>query len=523
LEEGRLSASLIHFWPGNAIRIRTAEAAPTQEWIHVTMTYDGSSKAAGLSLYLNGVEADSVVVRDHLIKNITGSGGDHITIGERFRDRGFKKGRVDEFMVFDRELTAIEVVALKDEHDLNEFLDSEIHRSSSGQKRLLEYYLNRVDAEVSAQKETVRQKRKELFEYTDGRNEIMVMQELEAPRSTYLLNRGAYDAPTGEPLQPGTPAFLSPFPEDQPRNRLGLAKWLTDSRNPLTTRVVVNRFWQMLFGRGLVGTPEDFGSQGEVPEYLDLVDWLAQEFIRLQWDTKALIKTMVMSHTYRQSSDADPALIERDPQNRMLSRGPRFRLTAEMLRDNALAVSGLLVERIGGPSVKPYEVQVSFKPMKPDDGEGLYRRSLYTYWKRTGPAPVMMAFDASKRDVCSVRRERTSTPLQALVLLNDPQMTEAARVLAESLYLKHSEDKDSLIREVFLLLTSREVTRQESSILRQLLIEQADYFRKHPDRVASFLNIGHTKSEQSSLNEQVAATTVLVQTLMNFDECVIKR
>ena len=232
------------------------------------------------------------------------------------------------------------------------------------------------------------------------------------PRTTYLLKRGAYNL-RDEEVTATTPEVLTTFPEDVPANRLGLSHWLTDPDHPLTARVAVNRFWQIMFGEGLVRTPEDFGRQGQAPTHPELLDWLASDFVRHQWDTKRLLKMIVMSSTYRQSSQASSEVVQRDPTNQWLARAPSYRLSAEMLRDNALAVGGLLVERQGGPPSKPYDLEVSFKPVKRDKGEGLYRRSLYTYWKRTGPAPAMMTLDASKRDVCRVKRERTSSPIQA--------------------------------------------------------------------------------------------------------------
>ena len=256
------------------------------------------------------------------------------------------------------------------------------------------------------------------------------MRELPTRRTSYLLVRGNYDDP-GEPVYPDTPVALGGRPL-QPANRLGLARWLTQPKgHPLTARVQVNRIWQMLFGYGLVRTPEDFGRQGERPTHPKLLDWLAEDFVQHGWDIRRLIKQIVMSATYQQASVRSTDDLDRDPDNRWLARGAAFRLPAEMLRDNALAVSGLLVERCGGPPVKPYDVEEAFTPVERDHGEGLYRRSVYTYWKRTGAAPVLTTFDASQRDVCRVRRERTSTPLQALVLLNGPQFVEASRVLAQ--------------------------------------------------------------------------------------------
>ena len=271
------------------------------------------------------------------------------------------------------------------------------------------------------------------------------MEEMPTPKPAFVLKRGAYDAP-GERDEADTPAALPPFPTGQPRNRLGLARWLVAPEHPLTARVTVNRLWQMMFGRGIVETSDNFGRQGAQPTHPELLDWLAREFVTDGWDVKHLLKLMALSATYRQSSQATPELLARDPANELLARGPVRRLTAEMLRDQALAVSGLLVEKSGGPSVKPYQpeglwaVAMGGPHYDQSHGPDLYRRSLYTFWKRTVPNPAMVAFDASERNVCAVRRQSTSTPLQALALLNDPQIVEAARHLGQRMLKEGGRD-----------------------------------------------------------------------------------
>jgi hypothetical protein len=356
----------------------------------------------------------------------------------------------------------------------------------------------------------------------DGIEEIMVMRESSQSRPTYILKRGAYDAPTDR-VMPETPAVFPPFPADAPRDRLGLAAWLTHPDHPLTARVAVNRIWQLLFGYGLVRTPEDFGSQGSPPTHPKLLDWLARDLIDFDWDLKRLVKTIVMSSTYRQDSTITPELLATDPDNLLLARAPRHRLAAEMIRDNALATSGLLVEKIGGPPAKPYEVSVSFKPMDPDKEAGLYRRSLYTFWKRTAPAPVMMTLDAAKRDVCTVKRERTASPLQALVLMNDPQFVEAARTLAQLLLRQDAEDVDGAVKTAFRMLTSRRPHQQEISLLRQLYDRQLILFSDDVERTKEFLQTGEAPVDEELSAPQLAAMAVVVSTIMNFDECVIKR
>jgi hypothetical protein len=525
IEDGRLSAALIHFWPGNALRLRTVEPIPTNTWTHVTVTYDGSSQAGGLAIHVNGQPASVEVVRDHLSKNITGGGGDFISIGERMRDRGFKDGLVDDFQVFSRALSPIEVAHLHDGHALRDLLARPTGDLNPGERRsLFDYYLSAVDPVHAAALRTLRDLRIERSRAIDGIEEIMVMRDLpvEQARPSFVLVRGAYDT-HGEPVTANTQAALSPFPENAPQNRLGLAQWLTDPRHPLFARVTANRIWQRFFGDGLVRTPEDFGSQGEPPTHPELLDWLANRLISSGWDLKDLMRTIVQSAAYQQSSEHRPELTERDPKNRLLARVRRNRLSSEMIRDNALAVSDLLARNMGGPPAKPYEVGVSFKPVTPDTGIGLYRRSLYTYWKRTAPAPVMMALDASKRDVCVIRREQTSTPLQALVLLNDPQTVEAACLLAQKLILRHGTDSEAAIQEMFRLLTSRKPSHAEMEVLERLHREQSAYFENNAESASRFLGNANARIEPGLEPNRLAALGTVGLALMNFDDCLRKR
>ena len=346
------------------------------------------------------------------------------------------------------------------------------------------------------------------------------MEEMAKRRTTHLLNRGAYDQPA-DTVVAATPAIFGDSEEQG--NRLTLAQWVTNPQNPLTARVYVNRIWQMMFGKGLVKTPEDFGSQGAIPTHPALLDWLALEFIESGWDTKALIKRIAVSSTYRQSSQASEMQLATDPENDLLSHANRFQLPAEMLRDNALMTSGLLVDKQGGPSVKPYEVAESFKPVARGSGDQLYRRSLYTYWRRTAPAPVMMTLDAAKREVCSVARERTSNPLHAIVLLNDPQYVEAARKMGENLIKEFGEDHQAAIAKAFQLLTSRPVSPAELAIISNSFQQQLSYFRDHPDESNKFLATGDAPRDMNLPAEQVAAMGMVINLLLNYDECVVRQ
>ena len=529
IEDGHLSFALIHFDPGNSNRVRTARPIPAGSWQHLAVTYDGSSRAGGLRLYLNGQPGQQVTVRDNLYRHITGGGGDNITIGQRFRDRGFSGGLVDEFRVFKRELSGLEVAQLHDGRSLQEALESLKDTAA-----LREYYRLNFSRIWSGRSAALAKAREGCCRLQDGLQEIMVMSDLDTSRlgvpgrQTYLLERGLYTN-RGEPVEPQTPAVFLKFPGEVPRNRLGLAKWMVDPQNPLTARVAVNRFWQNCFGEGLVRTPEDFGSQGALPTHPLLLDWLSSRFMVNGWDVKWLLRQMVLSATYRQSTagtQGQPAgvmLQHRDPENRLLARAFVYRLPAEMLRDNALAVSGLLRNRIGGPPAKPYEVAVSFKPVGRDKGEGLYRRSIYTYWKRTGPAPVMRTLDASKRDVCRVRRERTSSPLQALVLLNGPQFVEASRVLAQKVIRRHGEDFQASLIEMFRVLTSRRPEADELQVLTGFLARTRQSFEEDLKSAQALLKVGDSAADPEIPPAQLAAMTVVANTMMSYDECVMKR
>jgi hypothetical protein len=525
LENELPSFSLIHFWPGNAVKVRGKKDLPLNEWSHLTITYDGSSRAAGVRLYVNGEPIALDVVRDNLYKDIVHrqEWGDadvseiNLTLAGRFRDSGFKNGLIDEFEVFDRCLTPGEVKLLPREAN-----------NPATRAELLTYYLNGVDAPYQTGNAELQKLREEESAMINDVPEIMVMQEMPNRRQTYLLKRGAYDA-RGEPVDPGTPEKILPFAGDLPRNRLGLAKWVIDRQNPLTARVAVNRAWRSHFGRGLVVTEEDFGTQGKLPTNPALLDWMAATFMENHWDLKALHKLIVMSATYRQSSQASLELLAKDPDNQLLARGPKHRLRAEEIRDNALAVSGLLSPRIGGSSAKPYQPEGLWEQSGTashyvqDKGEGLYRRSLYTFWKRIVPPPTMLIFDAPTREMCTARRETTTTPLQALVLLNDPQFVEAARVMAETLVRQCGEDLSARILRGFRLTTGRQPKPRELEILQQLYQEQLRRFEGDPSAAKQYLKIGEHPLDDSLPPRQVAATAVLTSALMNLDEFVTER
>jgi hypothetical protein len=362
----------------------------------------------------------------------------------------------------------------------------------------------------------------------------MVMSELETPRDTFVHVRGLYDQ-RGERVEPGVPASLPPLAAGGKVDRLALARWLVAPGHPLTARVTVNRFWQQYFGTGLVKTAEDFGSQGEWPSHPELLDWLATEFVRTGWDVKALQKLIVMSATYRQSSRMTPETFERDPENRLLARGPRFRLKAEFIRDQALALAGLLGTSIGGKSVNPYQpgdlwgelsqrsdsANFTAQFFVQGRGDDLYRRSMYTFWKRSSPPPQMSTLDAPDREVCTVRRPRTNTPLQALVLMNDPTYIEASRKFAERLLLA-SPDEEERFALAFRTATGRPASDRELAVLRRVFTEQLARYRADAGSALALVKVGDAPYDTRFDLPQLAAWTMVASTLLNLDETITK-
>jgi hypothetical protein len=408
-------------------------------------------------------------------------------------------------------------------------------RTPSQGEQLRKFYREKVaplPKELTAEPERLR---KELEAEKSQVPTVMVMEQMATPRETHLLNRGQYDQP-GEVVTPGAPASLPPLPADAPANRLGLARWLVDPRHPLTARVTVNRFWQLFMGTGIVKTLNDFGSQGEWPSHPELLDWLATEFTESGWDVKHLVKLIVTSETYRQSAKLTPELKERDPYNRLYARGPRFRLSAEEIRDTALAVSGLLSPKIGGPSVSPYQPEGLWEELSSrgdskkwtaqfyvqSHGEDLYRRSLYTFWKRTCPPPQLQSFDAPDREICTVSRERTNTPLQSLVLLNDPTYVEASRTLAERMMTEAGATPAERVRFAFRLATARGATDAEVTLLVNLFEQQRSRYAAQREEALKLLTNGEHPRNETLDPVELAAWTNVASTILNLDETVTK-
>ncbi len=524
IEQGRLTARLFRHWPGNSIAVRTRQAIPKDTWTHVAVTYDGSSRAAGLRIYVNGKPAETEIVRDRMVKDI---GQNTLVLGQRFRDRGFKGGRIGDLAIFARDLTPLEVAQLCDGRSLSAALTQPQQTAA-----LRDYYFAAIDPVTRAAAKTLAATRARVVAAEESQFEIAVMEEMPSPRPAYVLARGRYDAPKTEADRVGRtlPASVLPFPPGLRRDRLGLAQWLTLPSHPLTARVEVNRLWALLFGRGLVETAEDFGIQGKPPSHPELLDWLARDFIRSGWNVKAMLKQIALSSTYRQASALRPDLRRRDPQNVLLARGPSHRLSAEAIRDTALAASGLLDNRQGGPPVSPYQPgdlwreSNSMSPAYQQSvGTDLYRRSLYTVWKRTAPMPNMTAFDAGSREVCTARRQTTNTPLQALVLLDDPQFVETARVLGQRLLKEGGSTSAERARFAFRLLATREPTSAELKLLVALYDDQRAQFAQEPESAAKLIKVGESKPDPTLSAVDLAAATVLAQAILNLDATIWKR
>ncbi len=523
LEDMRPSFALVHFSPGNEIRIRDSKTVPVGQWTHLACVYDGSSRADGLELYVNGEKVAAEVVSNHLYRDIVyrKAWGDEeekdgvqldMAIGGRHNDASYKDGLLDEFVLHLRRLSAPEVRQMA------------LLPDTSKPEDWFEWYLREIDEEWTAQFAALTALRGEENELSSQGVELMVMQEMKgARRPTHILERGGFDQPK-EAVSPATPAFLPPMPDGAPRDRLGLARWLTARENPLTARVTVNRLWQLFFGRGLVETTEDFGLQGRLPDHPELLDWLALRFIDSGWDVKNFCREIVLSATYGQSArPQNPDWLESDPDNVHLARGPRRRLTAEQVRDLALAASGLLNPQIGGPSVKPYQpaglwlesgTQHNYVQ---DHGDKLYRRSLYTFWRRTMPPANMTVFDAPTREFCETRRDCTGTPMQALVLMNDVQFLEAARSLATGLLVE--KEPAARATTAFRLLTSQLPAPAQVSRLAGFLEQEKTRFEQEPEAAGKFLAAtGELPLPKDATPADLAATTLMVRLLLGFSE-----
>lgn len=536
IKNNKFELMMAHTAPYNAITKYSKQVVPHDGWVHLMVTYNGSGKAKGYQLYLNGQLVPMIVEQDNLYKDILYTRVPGIELGKNFqqpalqfgaweRGKGLAKGRMKDIKVYSRSLTSLEVLQLVQPLKVNALVNKKPEQLSNEDRQLLqEYFMVHVVNGPQQLLEEIRNIKKQYSLSLDSIPELMIMQEMEQPRKAFVLDRGQYDVHKEE-VQPGIVEALLPMPKDYPKNRLGLAKWLIHPDHPLTARVAVNRYWQMLFGKGLVKTSEDFGNQGELPSHPELLDWLAVTFQKNNWDVKALVKMMVMSATYRQSSQAGDKLMAVDPENILLGRGPSERLTAEMLRDQALAASGLLYDAIGGPSVYPYQPdglwRINGATYVQDTGKNLYRRSLYTIWKRSVPNPTQATFDVGIRTSCIVRRQKTNTPLQALIMLNDPTFVEAAKVLGEQ--MTRASDKRKAVADVFVKLTGRNPNRQELELLMGLAVKQLQKFNDSPAKAKGWLQAGAYQPDTQLPAADVAAYAVVASTIINSDAAITKR
>lgn len=527
--DGKLTATLAHFFPGDAIRVQAVEKIDFPAWRHVSLTYDGSSRAEGVRMYVDGKPLATRVIRDSLQRDIdyrvewgdrdavqVADGNDTppiLILGARNNDTGLQSAAIDELRAYDRALSPVEII----------FLSGQPVPDSD--EPWLEWYVREIDPEGVKAHAALTQARKAETDFNLGLKDIMVMEDTPGvDRKTTILTRGDFRTPA-ESVDPGTPAALNPMPEGSPANRLGLARWMLDEKNPLTARVQANRLWMTLFGRGLVATPQDFGVQGQVPAIPELLDYLARRLVHQRWDMKALCREIALSKTYGQSSlPADRAQAEADPDNLFLARGPRARLSAEQLRDSVLVASGLLNPKVGGPSVKPYqpaglwEDSATQHEYVQDKGQDLYRRSLYTFWRRTCPPPAMTVFDAPSREFCLVNRTPTMTPLQVLAIWNDTGFLEAARVLAEKLVQQHPSAAGDSQRVItaFRLLTGKLPTPGQTSALTGVIAAGRKEYVASPEDAGKLLaSAGEAARIPQLPEEEVAATLLMVRALFN--------
>jgi hypothetical protein len=524
---GKIRLHIIHRWTDLAIRLETVNTIKLNEWQHVLVTYDGKRKASGVRIYLNGEPQQIKILFDQLNEPF------HVTAKTPFRigaagGRRFN-GSIEDVRVYQRALTPEEAAVLAARNSVKQIAAiPPAQRSHAQSEKIALAFLDRgAPKKIQKARAELSLLRKQRAHFYDSIPTVMVMVDDPKARETFVLKRGAYDSP-GEKVTPGIPEILPQPRPEWPNNRLGLARWLVDRSNPLTARVTVNRYWESYFGFGIVKTVDDFGSQGEWPVHPQLLDWLAVEFVDSGWNVKAMQKLIVMSATYRQSSRATPELLQKDPDNRLLARGPRFRLGPEVIRDQALAASGLLVEKVGGPSVKPYQPPGLWQELsggsgyKQDKGEGLYRRSLYTYWKRTVTPPFMANFDSPNREICTVNISHTDTPLQALDLMNDVAFLEASRKLAERMMVEGGATVQQRIDYGFELLLARPAKPAERDVLLKALKDFRTNYQNDPNAAEEFLDQGESARRHGLNTSDLAALTAVASLILNLDATINK-
>jgi hypothetical protein len=526
----RIGTHIIHRWPDDALKVVSEAQVPANQWTHVAVTYDGSATAAGVKIYFNGQPQATLVEANQLQ-------GDTRTqvpfkIGQRHSSQPLTGAALADLRIYRRALASGEADSLARRPRLAAVLaKAAADRTDVEREEIYGWWLAALDPVHRDLALAVASLEQEQAALRARGTVAHVMQEKPEAAMAYVLFRGDYDK-RRDSVTPDTPDALPPFPADAPRNRLGFARWLLAPEHPLTTRVTVNRFWQEVFGTGLVRTSGDFGVSGELPSNQELLDWLAVEFRETGWDVKRLFKLIVTSSTYRQAATTTPDKLEKDPQNRFLSRGPRFRMDAEMVRDYALAASGLLVERIGGPSVRPYQPEGVWEAVAmigsntrdyvEDAGEGLYRRSMYTIWKRSAPPASMDIFNAPSRETCTIRRERTNTPLQALVTLNDEQFVEAARRLAEGALTQGGTTAEARADFLARRVLARAWRPEEQAVVLASLADLEAHYAAHAEDAAQLIDVGESTADAALAPAELAAWTMLANEVLNLDEALNK-
>jgi hypothetical protein len=502
------------------------------KWYHLAFTYDGSRDPSGVSLFVNG---KSILLEGG--SDLDGIKGEFRTfaplrIGSDGRRRYFNGGAIADLRLLTKALNEEDAQIAASWPVLDNARSKSVDELTASEKDAFQsYFLHREYGEYQSLMDQLGTLRDERQTIARRGTVTHVQNERNDEPFAHILYRGMYDQPR-EKVQPAVPSALPPMPASYPKNRLGLAKWLVDESNPVTARVTVNRFWQELFGTGLVKTAEDLGSQGEAPSHPELLDWLAVEFRESGWDVKKLFQQMVLSSAYRQSARVTPLKLEKDPDNRLLSRGPRFRMDAEMVRDTALAASGLLVSKIGGPSVKPYQPEGVWEAVamlnsntrnyRQDSGDKLYRRSLYTFWKRSAPPASMDIFNAPSRENCTVRRERTNTPLQALVMMNDTQYVEAARKLAETAMAEGGEGFDARLDFITRRALSRPFDLKERAVAKKSYSAFLNHYDSNPADAKRLLHVGESQPAAGLNTVELASLTMLANEVLNLDEVLNK-
>lgn len=529
-EGGAIGMHLIHKWPENAAKAVSQAKLTSSRWQHVVITYDGSSKAEGIKIWIDGKESAAKITSNALTETIKTSVP--FTIGQRSTGSPSQGALIQDVRLYKKVLAEDELKELSSTTRL-QYLLAKANRSADEQEALFTWFLGSKDEEHKNLVAALNGLTTEKIQITQRGTVAHIMNEATTPAKAYVLMRGEYDKRSTEVL-PSTPKVLPPMPSDMPLNRLGFAKWLLLPENPLTTRVTANRFWQEVFGNGLVGSTGDFGATGQMPTHPDLLDHLAISLREDGWNVKNFFRTLVTSATYRQSSSVSSEKLAMDPANKWLARGARFRMDAEMIRDTALATSSLLVNKIGGPSVRPYMPAGVWEAVAmpgsntrdyvADQGEGLYRRSIYTFLKRSAPPPNMDVFNATARETCTVKRERTNTPLQALVTLNDVQFIEAARVLADKILSDASipTDSNSRIQAIANRIVARPFRAEELGVVNASLSELQQFYTQAPDQAQQLVTLGHSKPNANLNVSELAAWTMLVNQLMNLDEVLTK-